>query len=94
MSFIANTCNNIIAACSFPERLKTAKIDPFHKKYKTHNLQDFRLIASFPAIAKVIKKCLFSNLICHLNQFIPWNQFGSTNGGGCIKISCLFGHFK
>jgi hypothetical protein len=63
LTFIFNMC---IQQCSFPSKLKEAKVIPIPKTKNPANLQDFRPISLLPVLSKPLEKHIHK----HLTDFI------------------------
>jgi hypothetical protein len=70
--------NSSLQTGIFPDKLKTAKIIPIHKKDCKHKIENYRPISLLPSISKVFEKVAYEQLSTYLilNEFLYENQYG------------------
>jgi hypothetical protein len=61
---------------TFPDKLKTAKVIPVHKKGDTRDIQNYGPIALLPVFSKLLEKLMYSRLRYNmaLGQENQWKQ--------------------
>jgi hypothetical protein len=75
-----DTLNNIYHAFpeseTFPDKLKTAKVIPVHKKRDTRDIQNYRPIALLPVFSKLPEKLMYNRLRHNMasGQENQWKQ--------------------
>jgi hypothetical protein len=60
---IADICNASFASGVFPEKLKTAKIKPLHKKGNTAEARNYRPIFLLSVFSKIVEKLMYNRLM-------------------------------
>ena len=80
----ALTCifNQSLNTGIFPEKLKIAKVIPFHKKGSLHDISNYRPISLLPSIYKILEKIIFKQLSTYLNEhkLLYDSQYGFRAG--------------
>ena len=76
-------------AGNFPDKLKIAKVIPVFKKGSRLECDNYRPISVLPALAKIVEKCIFTQLSHYFftEDIIIYNQYGFK--AGCTTVDCL-----
>ena len=81
---IAHIINFSLKSAQRAEDLKTAKITPIFKDDEKSKYTNYRPISVLPAISKILERCVYNQLICHLQSH---NILSSQQYGFCKKRS-------
>ena len=75
---IAHIINLLLKSAQRAEDLKTAKITPIFKDGEKSKYTIHRPISVLPAISKILERCVYNQLICHLqsHNILSSQQYG------------------
>lgn len=73
--------NQSISQGLFPDRLKTAKITPVHKKEEKNIFSNYRPISNLPVFSKILERIISDKITKHLqsNKLLAASQYGFRN---------------
>ena len=75
---IAHIINLSLKSTQIPRELKTAKVIPIYKEGEKSIFTNYRPISVLPTISKILKRCVYSQLVHHLESInmLSTQQFG------------------
>jgi len=65
----------------FPDKWKTARVKPIHKKGDKHDMKNYRPISIIPVFAKILEKLMYNRII----SFVQKNNIFSEAQNGFMK---------